>query len=261
MGILNITPDSFSDGGSFMKLEAALEQGLALFEAGADIVDVGGESTRPGSGERVDIEEELRRVVPVVRELRKKTSGWISVDTSRANVAEEALDVGADIINDVSAARFDRNMALLAGRRGVPLVMMHSRGSFTQIHERTEYGDLMSEVILDLKTSMRGAESAGVDRKQIILDPGIGFSKNADQSLEVIRRLDELVALDRPILVGPSRKSFIGKIIGRPANQRRWGTAGAVAVCVFGGAHIVRVHDVPEMYDVARVVDELRGDS
>jgi dihydropteroate synthase len=258
MGILNVTPDSFSDGGRFAAAPAAVERGIALFEAGADVVDVGGESTRPGAA-RVDAAEERRRVVPVVEGLRRAGRGFISVDTSKAEVARAALDAGADLVNDVSGFAFDPGLAPLVAAAGVPVVLMHLRGAFATMHHAPRYGDVMAEVAAELQAAVARAEAAGVARPQILVDPGIGFSKAAEHSLEVMRRLPELQRLDRPVLVGPSRKRFIGSVLDKEPAGRTMGTAAAVAACVFGGAHVVRVHDVREMVDVVKVCDAIRG--
>jgi dihydropteroate synthase len=257
MGVLNVTPDSFSDGGQFRDAERAVAHGLELFDQGADIVDVGGESTRPGGAGRVGADEEARRVVPVVEGLRRRGAGPISVDTTRASVAQAALDAGADLINDVSGLRFDSDMAPLAAERNVPVVLMHLRGDFASMHQSPSYEDVVGEVTSELREAMGRGERAGVAASSMIVDPGIGFAKNARHSLEVLARLEELVALERPVLVGPSRKSFIGKVLDLPVGERLMGTAAAVAAAVCGGAHIVRVHDVREMVQVTRVCDAL----
>jgi dihydropteroate synthase len=254
MGVLNVTPDSFSDGGSYATGERALERGLSLFEAGADILDIGGESTRPGAAV-VPAEEERRRVVPVIAALRAHGAGPISVDTTKAEVAAAALDAGADIVNDVSGFRFDPRLATLVASRGVPAVLMHLRGDFGTMHRAPAYDDVMGEVRTELGAALRDAGEKGVAEEQVIVDPGIGFAKDAGHSLEVVRRLPELRALGRPILAGPSRKSFLGKILGVEAKERLMGTAAAVAACILGGAHIVRIHDVRELMDVVRVSD------
>ena len=260
MGVLNVTPDSFSDGGRYLDPEAAIARGLALFEAGADIVDVGGESTRPGDRQELDPETEIGRVVPVIEGLRARGAGPISVDTTKARVAEAALDAGADVVNDVSAFAFDPALAPLIARRGVPAVLMHLRGDFGTMHAAPSYGDVMAEIVAELRARLEAAEAAGVRRSQMLVDPGLGFAKGAEHSLEALRRLPELAALDRPVLAGPSRKSFIGKALGgRPVGERLLGTAAAVAACVLGGAHVVRVHDVKEMSDVARMCDAIRS--
>jgi dihydropteroate synthase len=260
MGVLNVTPDSFSDGGRFAELESAVAHGLALFEAGADIVDVGGESTRPGAS-RVDGDSEIRRVVPVIRALRAQGGGLLSIDTTKAAVAQAALDAGADMINDVSALRFDPAMGPLAARSGTAVVLMHSRGAFDTLHREPRYCDVAGEVTAELREALERAERFGISRERVILDPGLGFAKDAGHSLEALRRLDELAVLDRPLLVGPSRKSFIGKTLERPVEERLMGTAGAVAAAVLGGAHAVRLHDVGALRDVVRMADALRGDA
>lgn len=259
MGVLNVTPDSFSDGGRWSTAEQAIARGLALFGAGADVVDVGGESTRPGAS-RVPLDEEQRRVLPVLEGLRQRGAGALSVDTSRAELARRALDAGADLINDVSGLSFDPEMASLVAARGVPVVIMHLRGDFASMHAAPHYVDVLGEVTAELRASLERAEQAGVRRELTLVDPGLGFSKQAGHSLEVLRRLPELHALGRPLLVGPSRKSFIGQVLELPPEQRLHGTAAAVAACVLAGAHVVRVHDVPAMVAVARVCDAVRGE-
>ena len=228
MGVLNVTPDSFSDGGRFADGQAAVGRGLALFAAGADIVDVGGESTRPGAA-RVDADEERRRVVPVVRDLVARGAGPLSVDTTKADVARAALDEGADLVNDVSGFRFDPNMIPLVAERKVPAVVMHLRGAFEDVHQAPTYGDVMGEVKAELALSLARGESAGIAREMLLVDPGLGFAKDAGHSLEVLRRLPELRELDRPVLVGPSRKSFLGKVLDLPVGERLMGTAAACA--------------------------------
>ena len=256
MGILNSTPDSFSDGGKLPTAEAAVARGLELFEAGADWVDVGGESTRPGAV-RIERGEEMRRVVPVVEGLRRRGAGPISVDTTRADVAGAALDAGADLVNDVSGFRFDPRMAPLVAERAVPAVLMHSRGGFSEMHRDPAYGDVAVEVVGELAEAIALAQRSGVSRDCLIVDPGIGFAKNASHSLAALAGLRALEALDCPVLVGPSRKSFIGKVLGGSVEDRRMGTAAAVAAAILLGAHIVRVHDVREMVEVARVSDAI----
>lgn len=257
MGILNVTPDSFSDGGDFLRLDDAVRHGLGMFEAGADLVDVGGESTRPGGAARVEASEEARRVVPVIEALRRRGAGPLSIDTTRAEVARAALDSGADMVNDVSGFRFDPCMAPLVAERKVPAALMHLRGDFQGMHARPGYADVMGEIKSELEQALRRGEQAGVEREATLLDPGIGFAKDAGHSLEALRRLGELHELGRPVLVGPSRKSFIGKVLDLPAGERLLGTAAAVAACVLSGAHLVRVHDVAEMLQVVRLCDAI----
>ena len=255
MGVLNVTPDSFSDGGQYADPDAAIAWGLRLFEAGADIVDVGGESTRPGGAGPVDAACERGRVLPVIAGLRCRGAGLLSIDTTKAEVAAAALDAGADLVNDVSGFAFDARMAPLVAARGVPAVVMHLRGDFRGMHGAPRYDDVMGEVAAELGQALARGEAAGVRRSRLIVDPGIGFAKAAEHSLEALRRLPELAVLDRPVLVGASRKSFIGKVLDLPAGERLMGTAAAVAVSILGGAHIVRVHDVAEMVQVVRLCD------
>jgi dihydropteroate synthase len=258
MGVLNATPDSFSDGGLYADAGQAVVRGLRLFEEGADVVDVGGESTRPG-GVEVTAEQETRRVVPVIEGLRRRGDGLVSVDTWKASVARAALDAGADLVNDVSGFRYDAALAPLVAERGVPAVVMHLRGDFASMHQAPSYRDVMGEILAELRDSLALATRAGVRAERLLVDPGIGFAKDAGHSLEALRRLPELHALGRPIVVGPSRKSFIGKVLDVPVGERRFGTAGAVAAAILAGAHVVRVHDVPEMSQVARVCDAILG--
>jgi len=260
VGILNVTPDSFSDGGALPTTDAAVARGLALFAEGADWLDVGGESTRPGAA-AVPADEEIRRTAPVIEALRRGGAGPISIDTTKAAVARAALDAGADVVNDVSGLSFDPALGRLAAERGAPVVLMHLRGGFDSMHRSPAYGDVMAEVARELREALDRAAAAGIPRDRTVLDPGIGFSKTARHSLEALRRLGELASLDRPVLVGPSRKSFIGQVLGgAPAEGRLMGTAAAVAASVLLGAHLVRVHDVKEMAEVVRVADAVRGD-
>lgn len=260
VGILNVTPDSFSDGRALPTAEAAVARGLALFAEGADWLDVGGESTRPGAAS-VPADEEIRRTAPVIEALRRGGAGPISIDTTKAAVARAALDAGADVVNDVSGLSFDPALGRLAAERGAPVVLMHLRGGFESMHRSPAYGDVMAEIARELREALDRAAAAGIPGDRTIIDPGIGFSKTAGHSLEALRRLGELESLDRPVLVGPSRKSFIGQVLGgAPAEGRLMGTAAAVAASVLLGAHLVRVHDVKEMTEVVRVADALRGD-
>jgi dihydropteroate synthase len=260
MGVLNVTPDSFSDGGRFVDTAAAVARGLALFGAGADIVDVGGESTRPGAA-ATPAAEEIRRVTPVISALRARSDGLISIDTTKGEVARAALAAGADIVNDVSGLRFDPALSRVVAESDVPVVLMHLRGEFRTMHREPRYHDVMAEVVAELAGSMALANAAGIPADRVLLDPGIGFAKDAAHSLEALRRLAELHALGRPLLVGPSRKSFIGKVLDAGVDQRLFGTAAAVAACVLAGAHVVRVHDVKEMAQVTRVCDAILGEA
>ncbi|MBD2040479.1 dihydropteroate synthase [Microcoleus sp. FACHB-672] len=263
MGVLNVTPDSFSDGGSFNTLAAAVAQAQELADAGADIIDVGGQSTRPGALE-VSVEEEIERVVPVVRELRKAAGSTalnevpISVDTARSQVAQAAVAAGADIINDISGGTFDPQMLPVVAQLGVPVMLMHIRGNPQTMQKLTNYQDLIGEISEFLTQRIDAAIAAGIKRSRIIIDPGIGFAKNYAQNLEILRQLPVFQSLGCPLLVGPSRKSFIGHILDQPEPKARvWGTAAACCAAVAGAADILRVHDVREMRDVCRVADAI----
>lgn len=250
MGILNVTPDSFSDGGRFQDLEAAVARGVEMAGEGADIIDVGGESTRPGAPEVLP-EEERDRVLAVIGALAKRISVPISIDTRRASTARAAIAAGARIINDISGLA-DPEMAPLAVSSGAPVILMHMRGTPADMRGRTDYGDVLTDVASELLERVRIARDAGLPRDRIILDPGIGFAKTASQSLELIRRLPELRALGYPVLVGPSRKSFLGSILESGPGERLFLTIGAVLACVERGADIVRVHDVRATVEAIR---------
>ncbi len=259
MGVLNVTPDSFSDGGCHADPGRAVDVALRMIAAGADLVDVGGESTRPGAVP-VDADEERRRVLPVIQALARQTTVPLSIDTTKAEVAREALDAGAGIVNDISGLRYDPAVGAVAAQYGAPLVLMHLRGRPADMQAAAVYRDVVAEVLGELGEDVARAVAAGVPRDQIIVDPGIGFAKRAPHSLALLARLPELAALDRPLLVGPSRKSFLTAAIGeRRAGERDWATAGAVAAAVLFGAHVVRVHAVAPMVDVTRVADALRA--
>lgn len=257
MGVLNVTPDSFSDGGEFNTPTAALAQAQQLVAGGADIIDVGGQSTRPGAAE-ISLEEELDRVLSVLHVVRDQISVPISVDTTRAVVAKAAVEAGADIINDISGGTFDTDMLATVAQLGVPIVLMHIRGTPQTMQKLTDYQDLIGEIYQFLERQIDVADAFGIDRTKIIIDPGIGFAKNYDQSLEILRRLSEFRSLNCPILVGPSRKSFIGRILNQPDPKARiWGTAAACCAVIASGADILRVHDVREMRDVCCVADAI----
>jgi dihydropteroate synthase len=262
MGILNVTPDSFSDGGEFHALDAAVMQAKAMVSQGADIIDLGGQSTRPGAAQ-ISVAEELGRVVPVVETLRAEMPEIImSVDTTRAKVAEAAIQAGADLINDISGAIFDPQMLAVTAQQSVPIVLMHLRGTPQTMQTLTHYQDVVGEVYKFLEARIEAALAMGVARSRLIIDPGIGFAKTADQNLELLRNLPQFQALDVPLLLGVSRKSFIGRILNQNEPKKRvWGTAGAVAGAIaIRGADIVRVHDVAPMYDVCRVADIIYRD-
>jgi dihydropteroate synthase len=250
MGILNITPDSFSDGNRFYTLDAAVDRALQMEQEGADIIDIGGESTRPNAP-AVTRAEELRRVVPVIEAIAGKVSVPISVDTYKAEVARAACAAGAEIVNDVSGLRFDPDMPRVCAEADAGVVVMHTRGRPHEMQSNTAYGDLLAEVRQYLAECLALAELAGVKRGRIVVDPGLGFAKSLEGNLELVRRLSELKALGHPILVGPSRKSFIGTVVGKTSGERLFGTAAVVAVAIANGASIVRVHDVAAMRDVA----------
>ncbi len=255
MGVLNVTPDSFSDGGKYLDSEEAVARALEIERAGADILDIGGESTRPGS-QGTPAEEELRRIMPVLRKLRGHLKIPISVDTSKSEVAEAAAGAGAEILNDVTALRVDPRLAEVARRRKMPLILMHMRGEPRTMQKKPFARDVVRDVAAGLRRAVAEARRAGVAKSQIVVDPGIGFGKSAEQNYELLARLPELARLGFPLLVGTSRKGFIGKVLGgAPEGERLWGTAATVAASILGGAHIVRVHDVAEMVQVARVTD------
>lgn len=258
MGIVNVTPDSFADGGERFDAARAVADGLQMIEDGADILDVGGESTRPGAAPLPE-GEELRRVLPVVEGLAA-AGALISIDTYKAVVAREALARGAAIVNDISGLQFDPALASAVAETGAALVLMHNRGRSDKMYRLAVYGDVAAGIAAELEQAMARAGDAGVRRESIVLDPGFGFSKRAEHTYEALARLDRLAALDRPILSGPSRKSFLRAAIGeRTPSEREWGTAAAVTASVLLGAHIVRVHGVRAMADVARVADRIRA--
>jgi dihydropteroate synthase len=259
MGVLNVTPDSFSDGGKFHQPELAVEHALAMERAGADILDIGGESTRPGS-EETPASEELNRILPVLEGLRNRLKIPVSVDTRRSTVAELAIRAGAQIINDVSGLRSDPGIAEVAARRRVPLILMHMRGDPRTMQKGPFARDVVRDVMQGLRKSVAIARKAGVAKSQIILDPGIGFGKSYAQNYELLQQLPQLAKLDYPLLLGTSRKGFLGATLARdgkpaPSEERLWGTAATVTASILNGAHIVRVHDVAEMVQVARVAD------
>jgi dihydropteroate synthase len=257
MGVLNVTPDSFSDGGHFFEPHTAVARALEMEAAGADLIDIGGESTRPGS-EGVSADEELGRILPVLDGLRGKLKIPISIDTSKSQVAEAAIKAGAEIINDVTGLRVDPRVADVARRHRLPLILMHMRGEPRTMHKSPFARDAMKDVTEGLRRAIAVALKAGVAKSQIVLDPGLGFGKSYEQNYELMARLPELAALGFPLLVGASRKSFVGKALGGvPKAERAWGTAATVAAATLGGAHMVRVHDVAEMAQVVRVADTI----
>jgi dihydropteroate synthase len=264
MGILNITPDSFSDGGKFLSPDNALAQAEQMIAEGADIIDIGGESTRPGAA-LVSAEEEMQRVLPVISEVAKRSSVPISIDTTKAAVARAALDAGAAIVNDISALRFDFHIADEVAKSGAGLVLMHSRGTPATMQRLPPVADVMEEVIRGLRSSVAMAERRGVKRESVVIDPGIGFAKTAEQNVELIAKLDQLATAfpEFPILIGTSRKSFIGHLLKDnngnpiPATDRLYGTMASVTAAILKGAHIVRVHDVRAALEAVRVADAI----
>lgn len=261
MGILNVTPDSFSDGGEFNTLEKALIQAEKMIESGADLLDIGGQSTRPGS-QAISLEEELERVIPVIQQLRKRSNFCakipICVDTTRSEVARQSVDAGADLINDISGATFDPDMLKVIAKLDVPIILMHIRGTPQTMQQLTDYQDLIPEICTFLEARVKAAVSAGISPDKIIIDPGIGFAKTYQQNLEILRELSQFKKINCPILIGVSRKSFIGHILHQPnPKQRTWGTAAACTTAIAEGVDILRVHDVKEMSDVIRVADAI----
>ncbi len=259
MGVVNVTPDSFADGGVFLDPARAADLAAALEDAGADLLDIGGESTRPGA-EPVPAHEERRRILPVLKRLAGRVGAPISVDTCKAAVARAALEHGAAMVNDVSGLAAGPALAEAAADAGAPLVLTHNRGASRDMYRRADYRDVGSEVAAELRTIVDRAVSAGVPREQIVVDPGLGFAKRAAATFAALADLPALRALDRPILVGPSRKSFLTAALGdRPPGGREWGTAAAVTAAVCLGAHVVRVHRVDAQVDVVRVADAIRA--
>ena len=259
MGVLNVTPDSFSDGGKFFDQEHAIEQALAMEQAGANLLDIGGESTRPGSA-GISVKEELARVLPVLQALRGRLKIPVSIDTQKSEVAEAALDAGAQVINDISGLKSDPRVAEVAARRRVPLILMHVRGEPRTMQTGGFARDVVKDVLQGLRRSVAIARKAGVRKSQIILDPGIGFGKSFAQNYELLQELPQLAKLGYSLLVGTSRKGFLGATLARdgkpvPPEERIWGTAATVTASILNGAHIVRVHDVAEKVQVARVAD------
>ena len=258
MGILNITTDSFYDGGKYISVDKAVKHALKMVDEGADIIDIGGESTRPGA-EPISVDEELKRVIPVIEILSKKLSIPISIDTYKAKVAEEAINAGATIINDISGLRFDPLMPEVASKYKVPVIIMHIKGTPKDMQKNPQYDALIPEITEYLRGSIVLAKQAGVEENMIIIDPGIGFGKLLDHNLQIIKNLKEFTQLGKPILIGVSRKSFIGKILNDASpSERLEGTASSVAISVINGANIVRVHDVGFMSKVVKVADAIK---
>jgi len=261
MGILNVTPDSFSDGGVYSSVDAAVRRAKEMVAEGADIIDIGGESSRPGA-EPAPLEEELSRIVPVIHQLAREVDAPISIDTYKARVALPAIESGAHIVNDISALNFDPEMATVVSEMGIPVILMHMKGTPRDMQINPTYRALIPEIIQYLRDNIEKALDAGIPEEKIIIDPGIGFGKTVEHNLEILRRLREFRVLSRPILIGTSRKSFIGKILNLPVEDRIEGTAATVACSIMNGADIVRVHDVKQIYRVTRMTDAIcRGNS
>jgi dihydropteroate synthase len=256
MGVLNVTPDSFADGGLYFQKDKAIEHGLALARDGADIIDVGGESTRPYSDE-VSVQEEIDRVIPVIEGLKQELDLPVSIDTFKAETARQALKAGASIINDISALNFDPEMVSVAAEAGVPVILMHIKGTPANMQENPHYDSLVPEVIKFLEQAVDRAVKGGIREELIIVDPGIGFGKTFDHNLELIRELAEFRSLKKPILLGSSRKAFIGHLLDKEPEKRDTGTMATVSAGILNGAHIVRVHNVKETVDTVKVIDAI----
>lgn len=258
MGVLNVTPDSFSDGGLYLEKDKAIQQAIKLAKDGADIIDIGGESSRPGS-DPITVDEEIKRTVPIISVLSKILDIPISIDTYKSEVAKQALQAGASMVNDISGLRFDPDMAAVVSKNNVPVIIMHIKGTPKNMQINPVYDDLISEILDYLKESINICREYGISDKKIIIDPGIGFGKTFEHNLEIINNLREFSILGKPIAIGVSRKAFIGKILGDvPVSQRLEGTASAVAISVYNGANIVRVHDVAEISKVVKIADAIK---
>jgi dihydropteroate synthase len=257
MGILNVTPDSFSDGGDFNRRESALDRAEEMSKSGVDIIDIGGQSTRPGA-ETISVSEELNRVIPVITAIRSRINLPISIDTTNATVAAAAIEAGADLVNDISGATFDQRMLATVAKFDVPIVLMHSRGTPQTMQQLTDYQDLIGDIYRFLHERMQAAINLSLAPEKIILDLGIGFAKTYAQNIQLLQQIDRFKPLKAPILIGTSRKSFIGQILDQPnPKERVWGTAATCCAAIAKGADILRVHDVAEMYDVCRTADAI----
>ncbi len=258
MGILNVTPDSFSDGGKYNNSLKAIDHAIRMEDEGADIIDIGGESTRPGA-KPVNIEEEIKRVIPVIEGIRKKSNITISIDTYKSNVADKAISAGANIINDISGLRFDEHMVHIVSKSQVPVIVMHMLGNPQNMQSNPSYTNLMQELIYFFEERVGVLTSNGVKNNNIILDPGIGFGKTIDHNFTIIRELNRIVLLGFPVLLGPSRKSFIGNVLNLPSEDCIEGTTAAVTAAIINGSRIVRVHDVKEMFRVVKITEKICG--
>ena len=259
MGILNVTPDSFSDGGQFTNSQQAADYAIKMINEGADIIDIGGESSRPGA-KPVPLDEELKRIKPVIKSIREQTDCLISIDTYKASVAEAAIDLGADIINDITSLSYDQSMANLVSTRKVPIILMHMQGSPQNMQLNPSYNNLINDLIIFFKTKIEIANKAGILDNMIIIDPGIGFGKSVEDNFEIIRELKQIKAMGYPILLGPSRKSFIGEALNLPVKDRLEGTMASITVGIINGANIVRVHDVIETKRTVLILEKLLGE-
>ncbi len=257
MGILNVTPDSFSDGGKFYSTNDAFNHALKMIQDGADIIDIGGESTRPGA-DSLDDDEEMSRIIPVIQALRKESDILLSIDTYKSSVAEKAIEAGANIINDISGLCFDPKMVSLVADKNVPVVIMHIKGTPKTMQENPVYGDLIGELKAFFLKQIQLAKKNGVKQSQMILDPGIGFGKKYDDNFTILNQLNEICNLGYPVMIGPSRKSFIGQTLDLPPGDRVEGTAAAVSAGILNGARIVRVHDVKAMKRVVTITEKIR---
>ena len=260
MGIINVTPDSFSDGGQLLDPKAAIDAGLRMVEDGADLLDIGGESTRPGAQPTPE-GEERRRILPVIEALARRVQVPISVDTYKASTADAALSAGASLVNDVSGLRYEPDLATVVAKHGVPIVLMHTRGRSRDMYQQAVYSEVVDEVLDEVRESMAFAAGAGIPKEHMLVDPGLGFAKEAPHSFEVLSRLHQFAELARPIVIGPSRKMVLTTPLVRrdgDAGTRDWATSAAVTAAVLCGAHIVRVHAVKELAEVVRVADEIR---
>jgi len=260
MGILNVTPDSFSDGGRYLEREKAIEHGLSMARDGADIIDVGGESTRPYS-KKISVDEEMERVIPVIEALSRELNIPICIDTYKSEIAKKAIQAGASMINDISAFRIDPDLIPVVQESGVPVILMHMKGTPDSMQDNPTYDDLMGEILDFLKNAVDRALNGGINEDMIIIDPGIGFGKTFDHNLQIINTLHKFHSLGRPILLGTSRKAFIGHILDKEPQDRDTGTMATIAAGVMNGAHIVRVHDVKKGVETVKVIDAIKRGS
>ena len=258
MGILNLTPDSFSDGGQFSDKNQATDYALKMIEDGADMIDIGGESTRPGA-EPVSLDEELKRTIPIIKSIRQRSDCLISIDTYKSSVAEVALDVGADLVNDISGLTFDEKMIDIVVDRKVPVILMHMKGTPRSMQVDPNYDNVIEEICEFFRRKVKSAKNSGILDNMIILDPGIGFGKRLEDNFEIIRELKQICAMGYPILLGPSRKSFIGASLNLPVEERLEGTLASITVGIMNGANIIRVHDVKETFRAAKIIEKIMG--